>query len=63
MRKATFDPLAALTGLMLVGAPFVVARAPTIDDGHGAGKIFYFRPSWFAIFTASDHGVAARSTC
>src|ERR1700682_2554080 len=52
MRKA-FGPLAALTGVMLVGAPLMVARAP-YESTMGLGqKIFYFHvPSWFAMFPA-----------
>ena len=52
MRKV-FGPLAALTGLMLVGAPFMVARAPYESTMGMVQKIFYFHvPSWFAMFTA-----------
>src|SRR5258708_20054957 len=52
MRKA-FGPLAALTGVMLVGAPFMVARAPYESTMGLVSKIFYFHvPSWFAMFTA-----------
>src|SRR5438132_5550176 len=52
MKKA-FPPLAALTGLMFVSAPFVVAYAP-FDTSMGlVSRIFYFHvPSWFAMFTA-----------
>jgi heme exporter protein C len=52
MRKM-FPPLAALTGLMFVGAPFMVARAPYESSMGLVQKIFYFHvPSWFAMFTA-----------
>jgi heme exporter protein C len=52
MRKA-FGPLAALTGLMFAGAPFMVARAPYESSMGLVQKIFYFHvPSWFAMFTA-----------
>ena len=52
MRKA-FGPLAALTGLMFAGAPFMVARAPYESTMGLVQKIFYFHvPSWFAMFTA-----------
>ena len=52
MRKV-FGPLAALTGLMFVASPFVVARAPFESSMGVVSKIFYFHvPSWFAMFTA-----------
>jgi heme exporter protein C len=52
MRKV-FAPLAALTALMFVGAPFMVARAPYESSMGLVQKIFYFHvPSWFAMFTA-----------
>jgi heme exporter protein C len=52
MRKA-FGPLAALTGVMLVCAPLMVARAPYESTMGLVQKIFYFHvPSWFAMFTA-----------
>jgi heme exporter protein C len=52
MRKV-FGPLAALTGVMLAGAPFMVARAPYESTMGMVQKIFYFHvPSWFAMFTA-----------
>jgi len=52
MRKA-FGPLAAITGLMFAGAPFMVARAPYESSMGLVQKIFYFHvPSWFAMFTA-----------
>ena len=52
MRKV-FGPLAAFTGLMFVGSPFVVARAPFESSMGIVSKIFYFHvPSWFAMFTA-----------
>ncbi len=52
MRKV-FGPLAALTGVMLVGAPLMVARAPYESTMGLVQKIFYFHvPSWFAMFTA-----------
>src|SRR5438045_9801478 len=52
MKKA-FPPLAALTGLMFVSAPFVVAYAPFDSTMGLVSKIFYFHvPSWFAMFTA-----------
>jgi hypothetical protein len=41
MRKV-FGPLAALTGLMFVGAPFMVARAPYESSMGLVQKIFYF---------------------
>lgn len=52
MRKV-FGPLAALTGLMFVASPFIVARAPFESSMGVVSKIFYFHvPSWFAMFTA-----------
>jgi len=52
MRKV-FGPLAALTGVMLVCAPLMVARAPYESTMGMVQKIFYFHvPSWFAMFTA-----------
>jgi heme exporter protein C len=52
MRKV-FGPLAALTGLMFVASPFVVAYAPFEASMGIVSKIFYFHvPSWFAMFTA-----------
>ena len=52
MRKA-FGPLAAVTGVMLVAAPLMVARAPYESSMGLVQKIFYFHvPSWFAMFTA-----------
>ena len=52
MRKA-FGPLVALTGVMLVGAPLMVARAPYESTMGLVQKIFYFHvPSWFTMFTA-----------
>jgi heme exporter protein C len=52
MRKV-FAPLAALTALMFVGAPIMVARAPYESSMGLVQKIFYFHvPSWFAMFTA-----------
>jgi heme exporter protein C len=52
MRKV-FGPLAALTGLMFVASPFIVARAPFESSMGIVSKIFYFHvPSWFAMFTA-----------
>ena len=52
MRKA-FGPLAALTGLLFVAAPFMIAQAPYESTMGLVQKIFYFHvPSWFAMFTA-----------
>jgi heme exporter protein C len=52
MKKA-FGPLAAVTGLMFVASPFVVANAPFEASMGLVSKIFYFHvPSWFAMFTA-----------
>jgi heme exporter protein C len=52
MRKV-FGPLCALTGLMFVCAPFLIARAPYESTMGLVQKIFYFHvPSWFAMFTA-----------
>ena len=52
MRKA-FGPVAVLAGVMLVGAPIMVARAPYESSMGLVQKIFYFHvPSWFAMFTA-----------
>src|SRR3954453_4227468 len=52
MRKV-FGPLAALTGLMFVCAPLLIARAPYESTMGLVQKIFYFHvPSWFAMFTA-----------
>ena len=52
MKKA-FGPLAALAGVMFVGAPFMIARAPYESTMGLVQKIFYFHvPSWFAMFTA-----------
>jgi heme exporter protein C len=52
MRKV-FGPLCALTGLMFVGAPLLIARAPYESSMGMVQKIFYFHvPSWFAMFTA-----------
>jgi heme exporter protein C len=52
MRKV-FGPLAALTGVMVVCAPLMVARAPYESTMGLVQKIFYFHvPSWFAMFTA-----------
>src|SRR4051812_16920478 len=52
MRKI-FGPIAALTAVMFVGAPFMVARAPYESTMGLVQKIFYFHvPSWFAMFTA-----------
>jgi heme exporter protein C len=52
MRKA-FGPILLLAGVMLVGAPFMVARAPYESSMGLVQKIFYFHvPSWFAMFTA-----------
>jgi heme exporter protein C len=51
--KRVFGPLAALTGLMFVASPFIVARAPFESSMGIVSKIFYFHvPSWFAMFTA-----------
>jgi heme exporter protein C len=51
--KRVFGPLAALTGLMFVASPFIVARAPFEWSMGIVSKIFYFHvPSWFAMFTA-----------
>jgi heme exporter protein C len=51
--KKVFGPLAALTGLMFVASPFIVARAPFESSMGIVSKIFYFHvPSWFAMFTA-----------
>ena len=52
MRKI-FGPVALLAGVMFVGAPFMVARAPYESTMGLVQKIFYFHvPSWFAMFTA-----------
>ncbi len=52
MKKA-FGPLAAVTGLMFVASPFVIANAPFEASMGLVSKIFYFHvPSWFAMFTA-----------
>jgi len=52
MRKV-FGPICALTGLMFVCAPFLIARAPYESTMGLVQKIFYFHvPSWFAMFTA-----------
>ena len=52
MRKV-FGPVAALTGVMFVASPFVVAYAPFEGSMGIVSKIFYFHvPSWFAMFTA-----------
>jgi heme exporter protein C len=52
MRKV-FGPLCALTGLMFVCAPLLIARAPYESTMGLVQKIFYFHvPSWFAMFTA-----------
>jgi heme exporter protein C len=52
MRKV-FGPLCALTGLMFVVAPLLIARAPYEQTMGMVQKIFYFHvPSWFAMFTA-----------
>jgi heme exporter protein C len=52
MRKV-FGPIAALTGLMFVCAPLLIARAPYESTMGLVQKIFYFHvPSWFAMFTA-----------
>jgi len=52
MRKV-FAPLCALTGLMFVCAPLLIARAPYESPMGMVQKIFYFHvPSWFAMFTA-----------
>jgi heme exporter protein C len=52
MRKV-FGPLCALTGLMFVCAPLLIARAPYESTMGMVQKIFYFHvPSWFAMFTA-----------
>ena len=52
MRKI-FGPIAVLAGVMFVGAPFMVARAPYESTMGLVQKIFYFHvPSWFAMFTA-----------
>ena len=51
MRKM-FAPLLALTALMFVGAPFMIASAPYESTMLLVQKIFYFHvPSWFAMFT------------
>jgi len=51
--RRVFGPLAALTGVMLVCAPLMVARAPYESTMGLVQKIFYFHvPSWFAMFTA-----------
>ena len=51
--RRVFGPLAALTAVMFVGAPFMVARAPYESSMGLVQKIFYFHvPSWFAMFTA-----------
>jgi heme exporter protein C len=51
--RRVFGPLAALTALMFVGAPIMVARAPYESSMGLVQKIFYFHvPSWFAMFTA-----------
>jgi heme exporter protein C len=52
MRKV-FGPICALTGLMFVCAPLLIARAPYESTMGLVQKIFYFHvPSWFAMFTA-----------
>jgi heme exporter protein C len=52
MRKV-FGPICALTGVMFVVAPFLIARAPYESTMGLVQKIFYFHvPSWFAMFTA-----------
>jgi heme exporter protein C len=52
MRKV-FGPVCALTGVMFVAAPFLIARAPYESTMGLVQKIFYFHvPSWFAMFTA-----------
>src|ERR1700750_2945847 len=60
MRKV-FGPLCALTGLMFVAAPLLIARAPYESSMGIVSKIFYFHvPSWFAMFTAIGICGAAR---
>src|SRR5215467_15171919 len=52
MRKA-FGPVAVLAGVMLVGAPFMIASALYESTMGLVQKIFYFHvPSWFAMFSA-----------
>jgi heme exporter protein C len=51
--RRVFGPFCALTGLMFVCAPFLIARAPYESTMGLVQKIFYFHvPSWFAMFTA-----------
>ena len=51
--KKVFGPVVALTGLMFVCAPFLIAQAPYESTMGLVQKIFYFHvPSWFAMFTA-----------
>src|SRR4026207_1869568 len=46
-------PVFALTTLMFVAAPFVIANAPYESTMGLVQKIFYFHvPSWFVMFTA-----------
>ena len=53
MRKV-FGPFCALTGLMFVCAPFLIARAPYESTMGLVQKIFYFHvPSWFVMFSAA----------
>jgi heme exporter protein C len=50
--KKGFPLLLALTALMFVGAPFMIASAPYESTMLLVQKIFYFHvPSWFAMFT------------
>jgi heme exporter protein C len=51
--RRVFGLLCALTGLMFVCAPLLIARAPYESTMGMVQKIFYFHvPSWFAMFTA-----------
>jgi heme exporter protein C len=51
--RRVFGPVCALTGVLFMVAPFLIARAPYESTMGLVQKIFYFHvPSWFAMFTA-----------
>jgi heme exporter protein C len=53
MSRKYFIPVFALTTLMFVAAPFVIANAPYESTMLLVQKIFYFHvPSWFVMFSA-----------
>src|SRR6186713_1240321 len=54
MSRKYFIPVFALTTLMFVAAPFVIANAPIESTMLLVQKIFYFHvPSWFVMFSGA----------